>query len=63
MGAVTAVIVIMLLLLGFLDSPFHSGAGGVRPVAMERSLRIVDSAIAETGTRVTAPCNAEGAAS
>jgi hypothetical protein len=63
MGAVTAVIVVMLLLLGFLDSPFHSGAGGLRPVAMERSLRIVDEAIAETGLSVSIPCNAEGAAS
>ncbi len=63
MGAVTAVIVIMLLLLSFLDSPFHSGAGGLRPVAMERSLRIVDEALGETGTRVAIPCDAEGAGS
>jgi hypothetical protein len=63
MGAVTAVIVIMLLLLSFLDSPFHSSIGGVRPVAMERSLRIVDQALGETGTRVVIPCDAEGAPS
>ena len=34
-----AVIVTMLLLLAFLDNPFHSGVGGLKPVAMERSLR------------------------
>jgi hypothetical protein len=63
MGAVTSVLVIMLLLLSFLDSPFHSGVGGLRPVAMERSLRIVDQALGVTGARVPLPCNAEGVAS
>ena len=36
MGSVAAVITTMLLLLGFLDSPFHDDVGGLRPVAMER---------------------------
>jgi hypothetical protein len=63
MGAVTAVIVVMLLLLSFLDSPFQSGVGGLRPVAMERSLRIVDEALGATARNVTAPCDAEGNAS
>ena len=44
MGSVTTVVVSMLLLIGFLDNPFHEGVGGVRPVAMERTLRIVDEA-------------------
>ena len=35
----------MLLLIQFLDSPFHEGVGGVRPVAMERTLRIVDESL------------------
>lgn len=63
MGAVTSVIVLMLLLLHFLDSPFHAGVGGVRSVAMERSLRIVDEALAATGTKVTILCDDEGSAS
>jgi hypothetical protein len=63
MGAITSVIVVMLLLLSFLDSPFHSGLGGVRPVAMERTLRIVDEALAATDIRTTVPCDAEGNAS
>jgi hypothetical protein len=63
MGSVTSVIVMMLLLLSFLDSPFHSGIGGVRPVAMERTLRIVDEALTATDATPTIPCDAEGNAS
>ena len=60
MGSVTAVIVLMLLLLGFLDSPFHSGVGGLRPVAMERTLGIVDQALDAVGSDVSIPCDAGG---
>jgi hypothetical protein len=60
MGSVTAVIVVMLLLLGALNNPFHTGLGGLRPVAMERTLRIVDEATRATNTKVVAPCDAEG---
>jgi Protein of unknown function (DUF4239) len=60
MGSVAAVIATMLLLLGFLDSPFHEGVGGLRPVAMERSLGIVDEALAAIGADVRIPCDAEG---
>ena len=60
MGAVTAVIATMLLLLNFLDSPFHTGVGGLRPVAMERTLRIIDQAIASTHLNVRVPCDAHG---
>ena len=45
MGSVASVIVSMLLLIRFLDIPFHQGVGGVRPVAMERTLDIVDQAL------------------
>ena len=37
MGSVASVITAMLLLIQFLDNPFHDGVGGVRPVAMERT--------------------------
>jgi hypothetical protein len=60
MGSVTAVIAVMLLLLAFLDSPFHSGVGGLRPVAMERSLRVIDEALDAIGQDVQVPCDAEG---
>ena len=60
MGSVVAVIVAMLLLVRFLDSPFHEGVGGVRPVAMERTLRIADEALRAIGETVSLPCDAEG---
>lgn len=60
MGGVTSVIVVMLLLLFFLNSPFHKGVGGLRPVAMERTLRIVDQALGATGKTVRIPCDSRG---
>jgi uncharacterized membrane protein len=60
MGSVASVIAAMLLLIQFLDNPFHDGVGGVRPVAMERNLGIIDQALEATGRRVTLPCDAEG---
>ena len=60
MGSVAAVIAAMLLLIQFLDSPFQEGVGGVRPVAMERTLRIIDEALGAVGGRVQLPCDARG---
>jgi hypothetical protein len=60
MGSVAAVIATMLLLLAFLDSPFHEGVGGLRPVAMERTLGTVDEALAAIDLEVPIPCDAEG---
>ena len=48
-GTVVAVITSMLLLLTFLDNPFHDGFGGLRPVAMERTLEIIDQELAIAG--------------
>jgi hypothetical protein len=60
MGSVTIVVVSMLLLIGFLNTPFQTGVGGVRPVAMERTLRMVDEALLAVGGRVQLPCDARG---
>ena len=60
MGSVVSVIVAMLLLIRFLDSPFHKGVGGIRPVAMERTLRIIDQSVRGVGLRVDVPCDAAG---
>jgi hypothetical protein len=60
MGSVVAVVVSMMLLLGFLDSPFHSGIGGVQPTAMRRTLEIIDEDMAATGQNVTFPCDELG---
>ena len=62
MGAVTSVIVTMLLLLSFLDSPFHSGVGGLRPVAMERTMRVIDSALPSIAPDTVTPCDSAGKA-
>src|SRR5512133_2201277 len=62
MGSVVSVIVAMLLLIRFLDSPFHNGVGGVRPVAMERTLRIIDQELRATDRRAALPCDANGTA-
>jgi hypothetical protein len=60
MGSVTAVITIMLLLLAFFDRPFQDGVGGLRPVAMERSLGMIDDALRAIGREVTPPCGEDG---
>jgi hypothetical protein len=51
----------MLLLIQFLDSPFREGVGGIRPVAMERTLGIMDQQLSVLGRPISLPCNAEGA--
>jgi ABC-type multidrug transport system fused ATPase/permease subunit len=61
MGSVVSVLAAMLLLIQFLDSPFREGIGGIRPVAMERSLRIMDEELRVVGRPITVPCNSEGA--
>jgi hypothetical protein len=60
MGSVVAVVVTMLLLLAFLDDPFHGGVGGLQPVAMERVELIIDQQLAVIGGDITIPCDAEG---
>jgi amino acid transporter len=60
MGSVVSVIVAMLLLIRFLDSPFHEGVGGVRPVAMERTLEIMDEQLQIVNRRAALPCDANG---
>ncbi len=59
-GSVVAVISALMLLLHGLDEPFHGGVGGLQPVAMERSLRIVDEALGSVGAQVRLPCDAHG---
>jgi succinate dehydrogenase/fumarate reductase cytochrome b subunit len=60
MGSIASVVVAMLLLISFLDSPFHEGIGGVRPVAMERTLRIMDEQLRIVNRSAELPCDAMG---
>jgi hypothetical protein len=60
MGSVVTVITLLLLLLQALNSPFHGGVGGLSPVAMNRSLRLVDEVLPNLDAKVRIPCNTEG---
>lgn len=60
MGSVAVVITSTLLLLWFLDNPYNHGSGGLRPVAMERTLEQMthEQGIAEGSFEI--PCNVQG---
>jgi len=60
MGTVSAVIVSTLLLVYALDHPFHHGVGGLRPVAMQRTLRVIDEQLASVGVHIDPACDAAG---
>jgi Protein of unknown function (DUF4239) len=60
MGTVTSVIVTMLILLQFLDDPFHGGVGSLEPEAMERTLVIIEEEMEVIGGDVSLPCDARG---
>lgn len=59
-GSVVATMTALLLVLGFLDSPFSPDVGGLRPVAMERTLLIMDQALQVTGLDQPLPCDPVG---
>jgi hypothetical protein len=61
MGSATTVIVLTLAAINALDNPYREGVGQIKPVAMERSLRILDSARAVLNVTAPVPCNARGA--
>ena len=60
MGSVVMVIVGLLLLLQFLDNPYRPGVGSLRPVAMERTLRVMDQQLKIIGFEASLPCDASG---
>jgi hypothetical protein len=62
MGSVAIVITSTVLLLVFLDHPYHPGLGALRPVAMERTLHLLESETGIAGGRFAIPCDANGAA-
>jgi hypothetical protein len=59
MGGVAVVISSTLLLLWFLDNPYHDGAGGLRPIAMERTLGLLQQESGLVGG-VSPPCDRLG---
>jgi hypothetical protein len=60
MGGVTIVITATLLLINVLDNPFRDGVGGLQPVAMERTLEIIDQELSVAGQATAPPCDASG---
>jgi Protein of unknown function (DUF4239) len=61
-GSVVAVITATLLLISFLDDPFQPGFGTLRPVAMERTLVILEEERRVVGESGALPCDARGVA-
>jgi hypothetical protein len=61
MGSATTVIVLTLAAINALDNPFRDGLGQIKPVAMQRTLRILGTERALVNDRGPVPCNAEGA--
>jgi hypothetical protein len=55
MGSVAVVITSTLLLLWFLDNPYHHGARGLRPTAMERTLALLKLETGIAGGRFAIP--------
>src|SRR5262245_16310894 len=56
-GSVIAAVCGMMLLLRFLDDPFHSGPGGLGPAAMDRTLGIVDQQLEVAQPDLVLPCD------
>jgi hypothetical protein len=59
-GSVAIVIGAMLVSISVLDAPFRPGPGSVEPVAMLRTLDILEQGRAVVGTTGGLPCTAEG---
>jgi hypothetical protein len=62
MGGVALVVTSLLLLLWFLDNPYHGGVGALRPVAMERTLDLLKEEADILGG-VKLPCDEAGSRS
>jgi hypothetical protein len=60
MGTVVAVVVSTLLLLQFLNNPFHDGVGGLRPDAMQRTLKVIEEELSPSQRHMELPCDARG---
>ena len=60
-GSATTVIVLTLIAIEALDNPYRPGLGQIQPVAMERTLRLLDQAREAIGDTAAVPCNAAGA--
>ena len=60
MGSATTIVVVTLLAINALNNPYRPGVGSIRPVAMERTLRLIDQARAVVHDRAPLPCDGAG---
>jgi hypothetical protein len=61
MGSAATVIVLTLQAINALDNPYRGAVGRIEPVAMERTLRLLDRARAVVNDTAPPPCDARGA--
>jgi hypothetical protein len=61
MGSATTVIVLTLAAINALNHPYNAGVGQIKPVAMQRSLRILDTARTVLNVGAPVPCDGRGA--
>ena len=59
-GGVAIVISSTMLLLWFLDHPYHRGRGALRPTQMERTIVLAREAAVAIGARFPIPCDERG---
>jgi Protein of unknown function (DUF4239) len=59
-GSATTIVTVTLLAIWALDNPYRPGLGSIRPVAMERTLVILDEARAALNDEAPIPCDDEG---
>ncbi len=59
-GSATAVVSVTLLAIFTLDNPYRPTVGSIKPVAMERSLRLLDEVRSVLGDTSQPPCDENG---
>jgi hypothetical protein len=59
-GSATTIVVITLIAIYSLDNPYRPGIGSIKPVAMERSLRLLEQAREAVGDTSEVPCDEDG---
>jgi hypothetical protein len=62
MGGIAVVVTAMLLLLWALDNPYQSSVGGLKPIAMERTLQLMDAGARAVGAEPAVLCDENGLA-
>ena len=60
MGSAVTVISLTLLAINALNNPYRHGLGRIEPVAMQRSLKVLNRERAFAGDRTPLPCDARG---